>query len=83
MTGSRWCPKCGGAKRPSEDICLACGITAKLPADETPRPIPTHAVLPGRGRVRVLSYDGNGMFTVLTNRDVKVSVHRDRLTFLK
>lgn len=51
--------------------------------DETPRPLPTHAVLPGRGRVRVLSYDGNGMFTVLTNRDVKVSVHRDRLTFLK
>jgi hypothetical protein len=31
----------------------------------------------------VLSYDGNGMFTVLTNRDVKVSAHRDRLIFTK
>lgn len=52
-------------------------------ADEAPKPLPTHAVLKGRGKVRVLSYDGNGMFTVLTNRDVKVFVHRDRLTFTK
>lgn len=28
--GTRWCPICRGAKRPSEDICLACGITQKV-----------------------------------------------------
>lgn len=50
--------------------------------DDTPTPLPTHAIMPGRGKVRVLSYDGNGMFTVLTNRDVRVFVHRKVLTFL-
>jgi hypothetical protein len=25
----RWCPRCNGVKRPSEAICLACGITLK------------------------------------------------------
>ena len=51
-------------------------------ADE-PRPLPKEGVVFGRGRVRVLSYDGNGMFTVLTSRDERVSMHRDRITFIK
>lgn len=25
----RWCPICHGAKRPVDDICLACAITRK------------------------------------------------------
>ncbi len=47
----------------------------------TTAPLPRWAILPGVGRVRVLSYDGNGMFTVLDSRDTRRFVHRDRLIF--
>lgn len=46
-----------------------------------PDPLPRWAVVPGRGKCRVLAYEGNGYFTVLTNRDVKLFVHRGRCTF--
>jgi hypothetical protein len=36
----------------------------------------------GRRRVRVLSYTGDGYFDVLTSRDERYRVHRDRLVFL-
>lgn len=45
------------------------------------KPLPRFAIIPGRGKCRVLSYDGNGYFTVLTNRDVRLYVHRDRCKF--
>jgi hypothetical protein len=45
--------------------------------------MPRYAVLRGRGRVQVLSYDGRGYFTVLTSRDVRVLVRRDRLRFCR
>lgn len=45
--------------------------------------LPRWARLPGIGRVQVLSYEGNGRFTVLDRRDVRRLVHRDRLTFTK
>lgn len=51
--------------------------------EEPEKPIPKWAILPGRGKCRVLFYAGNGYFVVLTNRDVEVHVHRDRLTFTK
>ena len=44
--------------------------------------LPTYAYLKGKGKVRVLSYD-NDRFTVLTTRDERVFVHRDRLKFIK
>ena len=45
--------------------------------------LPCWAVVAGRGRCRVLAYEGNGYFTVLTNRDRRLYLHRDRLTFTK
>lgn len=51
--------------------------SAQLGAETLPR----FAILPGRGKCLVLSYDGNGYFTVMTNRDAKVFAHRDRLIF--
>jgi len=51
--------------------------------DDKPHPLPRFAVITGRGRCRVLSYDGKGMFTVLTSRDIRVAIHRDRCTFIK
>jgi phage terminase large subunit GpA-like protein len=33
VTG-RWCPVCDGAKSPSEEVCIGCGITAKLQASD-------------------------------------------------
>jgi hypothetical protein len=45
--------------------------------------IPRYAVLKGRGRCRVLSYEGDGYFRVLTNRDETVRVHRERLVFTR
>lgn len=44
--------------------------------------IPTHAILFQKRRVQVLTYDGNGFFTVLDRGDRRVFVHRDHLTFL-
>lgn len=43
--------------------------------------IPRYATVHGKGRCRVLSYEGDGYFRVLTNRDETVMVHRDRLVF--
>jgi hypothetical protein len=45
--------------------------------------IPRYAMFGGRGRVRVLNYEGNNRFTVLAKDDSKVLVHRDNLTFVK
>lgn len=44
---------------------------------------PNYAILPGRGRVRIMHYEGNGYFYVLTNKDERVTTHRSRLTFIK
>jgi len=44
--------------------------------------IPFSAYLRGKGRVRVLSYEGDGFFRVLTTRDETVYTHRERLVFL-
>ena len=41
MTSDRWCPRCQGAKRPSEEVCLACGITAKAKKEKTRIPLAT------------------------------------------
>jgi hypothetical protein len=68
----------GYATSGGDDRCHVPGC-----ADAPPPKIPTRAYLPGRGPVRVISYDGNDRFTVLTNRDVTVRVHRDRLSFRK
>lgn len=45
--------------------------------------IPREAFVPKFGRVRVLSYNGNDLFWVLTNRDEKRLFHRDELRFRK
>lgn len=45
--------------------------------------LPTHAILFGRRRVEVLTYDGNGFFTVLDRGDHRVFTHRSNLVFLK
>lgn len=45
--------------------------------------IATHAILFGKRRVQVLTYDGNGFFTVLDKGDRRVFTHRDNLVFLK
>jgi len=47
-----------------------------------PAKIPTHAILGKLGKVRVVSYDRNGYFHVVDNRDERRYVHRDRLKFL-
>lgn len=49
----------------------------------TPAKLPTHAILGTIGKVRIKSYDRNGYFHVVDNRDNKRYVHRDRLTFIK
>lgn len=62
------------------------GHTSRLAesvVEKTKDQLPTSGYLPGKGRVRVLSYEGNGMFFVLTNRDERVLVHRDRLKFTR
>ncbi len=46
-----------------------------------PNQLPRFAVVPNRGKARVLEYHGRGYFTVLLPRDVRLYVHRDRLTF--
>lgn len=48
-----------------------------------PAKIPTHAILGSVGKVRVESYDKNGYFHVIDNRDNRRYVHRSRLRFLK
>lgn len=42
---------------------------------------PRSAVVKGRGKVRVLSYEGDGMFRVLGPDDQVIRVHRDRMMF--
>lgn len=55
-----------------------------IPADVfSSSPLPRWGVVAGRGRCRVLAYEGNGYFTLLTNRDVKIYTHRDRITFTR
>lgn len=43
--------------------------------------LPKFGILKGIGKCRILSYDGNGYFTLLDNRDHQRYVHRDRITF--
>lgn len=46
--------------------------------------IPRKALLGlAKERVQVLSYDGNGYFTVLRKGDERVMAPRSRLTFIK
>lgn len=49
--------------------------------DLEPDTLPKYAIVPGRGKCRVLAYEGDGYFTVLTNRDARLFVHRDGCTF--
>lgn len=44
--------------------------------------IPSHAMLFGKRRVRVLNYEGRNHFTVLDGSR-QVFTHRDNLTFVK
>lgn len=39
--------------------------------------------VPNKGICTILSYEGNGFFTVLTSRDQKLLVPRNRMTFIK
>lgn len=48
---------------------------------ETNQQLPLYAIVPGRGKCRVLAYTGNGYFDVLDSRDHTIHIHRDRLTF--
>lgn len=48
-----------------------------------PNLLPRMAVLKGRGKVRVLSYEGNGIFRVLSTRDETIRVPRERLVFTR
>jgi len=50
---------------------------------DTPRPIPRWGVVAGLGKVRVLSYEGNGRWMVLDNKDTRRFVDKSRLTFTK
>jgi hypothetical protein len=43
----------------------------------------TVGFIPGKGRVRILQYEGNGYFTVLTKRDERLFVPRHRIIFTK
>ena len=45
--------------------------------------LPRYGVIKGIGKVRILSYEGNGYFTVLDCRDVRRFVPRERITFTK
>lgn len=56
-------------------------MSSETPPD--PEHFPQHAYVKGYGRVRVLSYDGNGTFTILTSRDERVMLPRWRLSFRK
>lgn len=47
-----------------------------------PNPLPRYAVVKGRGRCRVLGYAGRGYFDLLTSRDARLQIHRDRILFL-
>jgi len=44
--------------------------------------IPRYAIVPNRGKGRVLSYHGKGYFEVLLPRDIRVHAHRSNLIFL-
>lgn len=46
------------------------------------KPLPEKALLDGKRVVKVLTYDGNGYFTVLASNDARVFTHRNRLVFL-
>jgi len=47
------------------------------------QPLPKRAYLKNKGVCDVLSYDGNGYFTILDKRDRRIFVHRSRLSFRK
>lgn len=49
--------------------------------DDARRPLPLWGVVKGRGKCRVLDYLGNDHFLLLTNRDHRILVHRDLITF--
>jgi len=52
---------------------------------DTTNTLPRKAYLRGKGRVRILEYGPTGKpnyFLVLTWRDERVMVHRDRLRFI-
>lgn len=62
-------------------------MTEQQAGEETEvRNLPRFAVLhrgTQRVRGRVLDYQGNGYFTVLIRGDIRLHIHRDRLTFTK
>lgn len=43
--------------------------------------LPRYAVVPNRGKGRVLEYDGGGYFVVLLPGDIRLHAHRRNLTF--
>lgn len=43
----------------------------------------TKVYVPGKGTCTILSYEGNGYFTVLTNRDQQLFVPRNRIIFTR
>lgn len=45
-------------------------------------PYPAYGVVKGFGRCKVLSYEGNGYFMLLTIKDEQLFQHRSRITFL-
>lgn len=58
-------------------------MTAPLNPDQfTPAKLPTHAIFGTVGKVRIKSYDKNGYFNVVDNRDQNRYVHRRNLRFL-
>lgn len=68
---------------PANPFIVKSGKSEKMTTVENARTYPTHAILKGRGRVRILHYSGNGYFDVLTNRDARVHTHRNNLIFTK
>jgi hypothetical protein len=59
-------------------------VAAEIEAEEdpAPNPLPRWGVVQGRGKCRVLAYLGRGYFELLTCRDARLHLHRDRITFL-
>lgn len=49
----------------------------------TPRTLPRWGRVAGIGRVRILSYEGDGKWLVLDNKDTRRFVDKSRLTFTK
>jgi hypothetical protein len=52
-------------------------------SDSSDTKIPQWGYVKGLGRCRVLCYLGNDRFELLTRRDERYRVHRDRISFRK